>query len=730
MQYKIKWRFLLKLSLLILVAATITHFAHRWQVRKQVGAFLYQADLARDEAAKAEAAGNSESMEAQRDREQNFLSRYIMARPGDFDARERLARLKTESAKTRRQRMAAYFLLEDVLRRDPSRTELRRFTAEYAMRIGLFKEAEGHIEMLLQAQPEDGELEGMFARCLVAEKDFAKAEEHYVLSIQHSPDLIDSYSTLAFLRRIELKKSKEADKVIEQMLAKNANNFRAHLIAAAYVTEFPPPEKPLAGQILLPTAEVSVARARELAPNDREVLLAAADIARIKGRSLARDVKTKAESDSAFAEARDLLNRVIKEYPKSTSGYLALASFESESQDLPKAIETIQTGLIELPDSDGLLLGLLEYQFRAGDSAGASETLAKLQERGLSPEMADFQRARVLVLQDKWDEALPLLERAVRDLETAPDIRGTSSGSREAREAREQRREREVREARILLGQCYGELGYPERRLDAFTRALNYPTPLLVSDPLWLRAKLGLAEAQAALGQARDTLDTYRTLSEWVPAANLQVARLELIAAMRNPEGKRDWSRVEDALARAEKADKRFIPNDTELRLLRATLTGLRGNSAEARKLLEQLRDERPKEIGVWLALAMQDAQARTEPGQKPASEVALETLAAGEKAAGDSPDLRLTRARIWVNSEAPELYGSAPQSGSGNRTVRYGQTTSTPSRPGRDCDIRWSRTISRLLLGRTCTPETLRLECPGDALRPSDPCKQCRGGG
>src|SRR5687768_16745581 len=118
MRYIIKWRFLIKLAVAVILVGVAVHLVHRWQVRSQVGAFLHQADLAHAAAEQADQLGNLKTASAERDREQSFLQRYILARPNDIDVRERLARLMCETAKTSREKHNAFFVLEDVLRRD------------------------------------------------------------------------------------------------------------------------------------------------------------------------------------------------------------------------------------------------------------------------------------------------------------------------------------------------------------------------------------------------------------------------------------------------------------------------------------------------------------------------------------------------------------------------------------------------------------------------------------
>ncbi len=68
-------------------------------------------------------------------------------------------------------------------------------------RLQLYKEARGHIEILIQKQVPNGELEGLLARCLLADKDYENAAKAYEASVAHQPNLLESYAGLAFVRR-------------------------------------------------------------------------------------------------------------------------------------------------------------------------------------------------------------------------------------------------------------------------------------------------------------------------------------------------------------------------------------------------------------------------------------------------------------------------------------------------------------------------------------------------
>jgi cellulose synthase operon protein C len=294
MSYKIKWWFLLKFTVLLVALGVTVHLVHARQVKRQFGAYLDQADKAKD----ADNPG----------REAEYLDRYLKAVPGDIAVRERLARLYCRTATRPRELENAYYALEDVLNRDPNRDELRRYAVEFATgpKVGLFKEARGHVEALLAKGP-DADLEATRGKCLLAEGKFADAAEAYRKSYELKSTLVDSYAVRAGILRRHLNQSAEADKVIDAMLAANEKDHRAYLVAAEYWQTFAPLDRGA-------DAAAAVAKAKGIAPEERDVLLMSADFARLRARNLFRDGKP-AEAAAALDEARNLLDLCTQKHP-------------------------------------------------------------------------------------------------------------------------------------------------------------------------------------------------------------------------------------------------------------------------------------------------------------------------------------------------------------------------------------------------------------------------------
>lgn len=666
MAYMIKWRFVLKFTVVLFLAAISLHFIHRWQVRSQAGAFLHQADLARVAAKQAEERDPPEPQVAreQREREQSFLQRYILARPNDIDVRERFARLMAQNAKTGREAVNAYFVLEDVLRRDPSRHELRRFAAEYALsRLGFVKEAEENLNYLLNTDDfrQDGAIRGMYARCLALESKFEESSSEYRRSIGQwysifgipledrnkvsNPGTIQPASFYGFALVLRKQnRDKEADILVHRMLRGHSADPASYLLALSYLHEF--------GLETLPEIEDYPARSRgslvsdayRIAPKDLYVLIAAADLARSQSRKWGRtqNYLMKAAGKLRELDARDRLRTAILEHPSTESAYLAMASLEAEDRLLDDAIKVVRDGLAkeELKDSMKLIRRLLEYQVRTGDKEGAEDTLKELQARGLEPGLDEFETARVMMIDDKWKEAAAALERAIPQLQDDPSL---------------------VREAHLLLGRCYEQLGEPERRLRAYTLAL----PNEVATPLWATAMIGIAESETALGRIDDALKTYRKVVDWFPGMSVPIAKLELVRALRQPDGERSWAHVDAALTAADEAAKReggrFVPDNTDLTILHATVKHYKGRPEQARAELEKLRHEKPKNIAVRIELGMQELREIAPSSMWRAVKLAeaLSKLSTAEKEIGDSVDLRLARARVLAAMKGPNLAGN-----------------------------------------------------------------------
>jgi cellulose synthase operon protein C len=585
---KLNFKLLLISVLAALLVGAGTCLAHYFQTGRIADALLWQADRAEKEDRPEDAV--------------KYLRRYLEFARDDWEARARLGKLmaRDKLAVNVRARESALFVLEQVLAHEPARNELRPLLARLAMDLKRWKLAGDHLEILHKAQPEDGGVDHLFGQWHEAQKQLPEAEAWYGKAVQHAPQQIDSYVHLADLIQLRLGKDrpgvrvKHAEEVLDRLVANNPEAFAAFLARCRYRREHG----------ALEGAVADVTRALQLAPDNAEVLLAAAKVAEV-----AKD----------FDEARKHLRRGLELFPANSRFYEALASADLLAGQRPEALAWVRRGI---QASSGtarmdLLWSLANLLLDGKDLSDAQAAIVELTQANVAPAARDYLQARVLMIQDHWAEAAHLLERTRPLVEILPDL---------------------TRRIDLYLGQCYEQLHEPSLQLTAYTRALAY-------DPESLSARLGLASAQAAVGRTDEAISQYRricTLPDAPAGARLELARLLVLHNLQRGESK--WQPIEEAIRKAEEAK----ADATKLTLLRVETLAAQNKIDEATRLLEKARQENPKEVTFWTALAV-----LAERGGK--ANEARQLLDTAEQQGGDSALLRLARARSCLQHPGKE---------------------------------------------------------------------------
>ena len=641
MRYTIRWFYVLKLSAVLVAAGVAVYFVHRWQEDRQQGAFLHQAD-------RAKADGDA-------DAEARLVERYLRAQPDDADARERLGRLLAAAAKSPPERYKAYEQMDAALRRDAGRDELRRLAAETAIGLGLFPEALAHTEKLLERAPGDPALELQAARCQGRLGKYREAADRLRRVVAAGAVTVEVAAGLVDLLRNQLNQPDEADAVVARLLADRPKDPRAVLVAADYWRSLGGDRrrpaavaaKGLAAAQKLPPGETVggavgrlLATARELAPDDREVLLAVGlDLYQRAVEAAAAGER--AGADRLAGEARAALTRSVDRDPKEPRGYLALAGLEADFGSPAEAAKVAGKGAAAVAEPRPLLLVQFDYQVRAGDPAGAEATLERLKAGGYSEARQVLHRARIQALRDDWEGAAAALSGLLA--KKPPELADPVF----------------VRQVNYALGRTLDQSGDPDRRLAAYRAALP-PDP---ADPLWLPAHLGEADALVAAGKPDEALAAYRRQAARTAAVWLPVAGLELVKALRTPDpAKRDWAPAEEALGRAEKAS----PGAADVALLRADILSARGDPAAARKVVDGLAAARPKDPAVLAAVALWDLR-------DGGPDKAAKTLDAARAAGVDSVDLRVARAQVAAAAKDPDLARTLAELAKGSEALGKG---------------------------------------------------------
>jgi tetratricopeptide (TPR) repeat protein len=615
MKKTLNYRYLLKLLIVLAIVAGGVHLLHARQAGKQADAFLHQAETA--------------EKEGRLDRAASYLGRYLALRPSETDVRARLGLALAKVARNGEQRLQAFLILEQVLREDPRREDVRRKNVALAMdrRLQLYPEAKGHLQVLIDAHKDapDGKLFDLYGQCLAATGDYAEAEKAFEQASTLKPDLVLAYARRAALLKQRLSRPDEADKVIDELLKKNAEKASAHLVCASYWIAAGQPEK----------AAKAVAAAQKIAPDDPEVILAAADQAIARVGTLESQGNTEA-SRTVLNEARDLLRRGIEK--NTTSLEASPGAPESEVEDaarrrtavveifrkliaveiragrLAEAEASAQQGIEVLPERPELTLDLADVLIRSGQLDEAVKQLDRLKATGYANAVLDYHRGRILAARGNWLESARLLEHAVNELVELPAL---------------------SRQVYLLLGECYEHLGLLDRRYEAYSRA----RPTDPNDALWGPASAGMAAALAEMGRTTEAIEAYEQLAARAPGAWLPVARLLLLETLRQPPAARKWERAEQALKRA--------PTSVETELLQADFLAAKGEFDDARERVRKVREQRPDAIEAWLAAVLLEARAND-------LARAADFLGQTEAKFGDRLEIRLARLRL-ISQATPE---------------------------------------------------------------------------
>src|SRR5256714_7676204 len=320
MQRRLNTRLLLWIVGALAVFCTSVHFLHAIQVRRHAATLHAQAVRAEEEGHPEQAA--------------TCWSRYLSFAPHDTDALARFGLALAPAANSPRARSRALAIFENVLDREPARDDIRREAMRLALDLGLLAEAGKHLQVLLLSAPENGAWHGLLGRCHEADGRFKDAVADYEKAIRFAPREIENYVRLASLLRFRLNQRERAGKVMDALVKANSESSQAYLERARYRRSGDSPAE----------AAQDIARARELASTDADVLLTAADVAQDLGKP---------------EEARQALRQGLVAHPRDIRLPLRLAQLEEKNWP-EEAIATLRQALHANPDNVDLLFALGE----------------------------------------------------------------------------------------------------------------------------------------------------------------------------------------------------------------------------------------------------------------------------------------------------------------------------------------------------------------------------------
>jgi len=399
---------------------------------------------------------------------------------------------------------------------------------------------------------------------------------------------------------------------MDELIQANGRSFQASLHRGRYRLK----------NSSLDMAAEDIDRARQLAPDEADVVLAAVDLALARAATDKSEAKEYARAQ--LAQARSILNRGLEQHPKDARLYLAKS--QVEIRDVPGsqgAIDCLTKGLKAVGGSGqfDLLWSLGNLHIDQKNWAAAETIITQMQKLNGSLAAIAYLQAGILMGKEDWSEAAKLLERANLLLEQNP----------------QSNKELLIR-TNLFLGQCYDQLNEPTRQLAAFDRVIQ-------KDSTSVAARLGKAAAQRILGRLGESLQEYQAITKLAPTSVdrwLELARLRMETLLLHGQG--DWKEVEAALQHAEEIQK----DSVEVVLLRAQALFAQKQFAKAEDLLQKASHDRPRQMEFVIALSElaqhQGDWTRAGSFLRQAGELAPKSAA-----------LKLARAGFWVRRGTAE---------------------------------------------------------------------------
>ncbi|MBN9520003.1 tetratricopeptide repeat protein [bacterium] len=578
-------RFLLKLVLVVLGLAGTLAAAHALQARRIPDALRRQADLT---------AENGKTDAAIR-----YLRQYLEFEPDDIEAHVRLVELIKSRATGGRGQNELVFLYDKILRLDPDRDDTRKQALAHCLRVGRYSDAAAHADALVRKFPDDGALWGQLGTAQLGLNQTVEARTAYETAITKNPTEMAAYQRLAQLVWKNQSDTAGARAVLGRMVAALPQEPQAYLIRAkfeAFVAE-DDARANRAGDLDLALRDLR--RMLELDPENADGSLLLAELLQ-KGR----DIPT------AHAVLRDAASL----YPRDLRLTRALAWLELIRGNVPAALAALEDGLRHAPDGLDLLVPLADLLVQQGDTARTADILRRLEAKRLPPTQVKYLKARLAMRQEKWAEAIDHLEKLRAESTKLPGLETQSN---------------------LLLATCFERTGDSDGQEKALMRVLG-------ADPAHVPARLGVALLYQNLGRFDDAareLDAAVTSPLAPGMVVTQWARTKTHRLRSGAAGPDDGRKLDAALVALAP---RFGAASSEPIVLRATAAAAQGKYAEAAQLLRKEAARRPGDTRLWAALAHAAADAT-------GTAAGLAVVDEAQAAAGDGPDVRLARARLYA---------------------------------------------------------------------------------
>jgi tetratricopeptide (TPR) repeat protein len=612
MQKRINIKFLAMALVALAVFSVGWRFLHAWQVRRATPRLLALADA------------EERLAEPRLERIALFLHRYLEQNPADPELNKvrirygdlliKLAGL-SRSTQTLQQGLQVY---EGALAEDATLDNMRLKLAKMRIRQQQFALAQSQLMILHDryAGRNTSEVDLLLAQCLETgdtDKEKEEAQKRYRMSISADPKQIEAYVRLAALQQRN-KERDECIKTLDSLVERNPERAEAYLERAVeFRNRVAEGSSPRSNNDDISNAARDVAKALQLAPSDVRVLLAAGETAQLEQKLPPDKPRTLPEKPEVYFQ------RALEKGSSDKRPYQALALSELRQNHPDEAIKWLDMGLSKIHDRDGkrdLRWSLALAHLEKGDLEAAGKDIKDLQARNLWPPQLHFLQGYIEFKSGHWLEAS-------RHLEEAQELLRTELASR----------------LDALLADCYGRLGETEKEIKVYRDQLK-------RDKDSVNLQLALVSRLQDLGRPNEALaECERMMKQQGAPAQGLLLLAQLMLNQRPAKGNEAYWANLTGLAEAAERGLKDMP---EPLLLRADIAFLHdGDTAKARKILEQARTRFPKSSRPWVALAdlcfLEKNRAEVQKGIQEAKKL----LDEAEKTLGGDVALALARVNL-----------------------------------------------------------------------------------
>jgi tetratricopeptide (TPR) repeat protein len=544
-----------------------------------------------------------------------LLSQYLSMKPSDVEVREKLSLLLTERVGTTQALERAFRLNEDLLRNNVPQNDLRLRQAKLAIRTHRYSDAEAHLKVLQSAMPDSSEvwyLNGVVAAEMRRAEQAKQCFRRAIRSPQPAPE---AFSSLAAILEEEKEDPSAVAALYQQMVDSCEPAAAVQIRAQWYIRNkrFSDALEDIHAGLKQQPADAAL--------NTMLVLCLQNTV------PSAEAGKYTSEQKAVIDTAVEHFRRIQSEVTGDPRQLLNLAALLWHAGRANEAVKTLEEGVRNHPRRFQLHSTLAEYLLSEGRTEDARQICRAIPVELISRSEHDYLDGRILMAEEKWNDAVQRLERCIAFAAGQPDL---------------------LNRARIALAVSRRHTASSVLTEDAFREVLT-------QSPDSISGRTGMAAAWMASGKTDLAIAEYRQLLH-VPGVPAYLASVLISHYLTVSDELRDWKFVED-LIREE--DPR-ISDPVERLLLRADMHLARGEYLNALQLVEDGAVRFPNRHEAQSALRRlhgensHDIRERLEEvyRQNPDNGGALAALVHLEAAGGDEKNARLRMIRVLDGAE------------------------------------------------------------------------------